>query len=90
MKAQVNIKAFKVRVLRDGDRIGVCIGNSLSDGVAGYGDDVPGALEDLARHLRDSPEVPEAPERHKLRNELAHPFGAPRPKGKLLEFPGQE
>ena len=86
MKAQVNVKAYTVQVLRDGNKIGVCIGNSLSEGVSGFGEDVPSALEDLARHLRNIPGEHEPPAQSKLRDELSHPFDPPKRKGKLLEF----
>ena len=87
MKSQVNIKAYTVQVLRDGNRIGVCIGNNLVEGVSGFGDDVPAALEDLARHLREAPGEFEPPQKSKLRDEISHVLSPKKRKATILKFP---
>ena len=86
VKSQINVRAYTVQVLRDGNKVGVCIGTTLVNGVTGFGDDVPSALEDLAQHLRAKPDAEEAPEQSKLRDELSHPFHGRKRKGKLLQF----
>jgi hypothetical protein len=46
------IRAREIRLVWDGDKVCALAGLDLQEGVAGFGDDVPEALIDLANRIR--------------------------------------
>ena len=87
-QASVNVKTYMVQVFRDGPKIGVCFGNSFSDGLSGFGPDLPSALEDLAKDFRADAFEHESQERFQLREELSGVFRPPvKRMAKVLAFP---
>jgi len=46
------IRTREIRLLWDGDKICALAGSDLQEGVSGFGDDVPEALEDLVNRIR--------------------------------------
>jgi hypothetical protein len=46
------IRTRQITLTWDGDKICALAGNDLQEGVSGFGDDVPKALEDLVNRIR--------------------------------------